>query len=316
MIEYAHIMSKQELSDFFSSIIDKEKSKKSKAVDLLVKNKEILLNDHFQFEQKQVDQYYLERRNLLEIRNHWRKKTCDGCGAKLKIVFDQFWGCPNYKDGSKKHRTFALNYEEYIIERLQNHHVRIDANWATTILRKNNLQPPATASDLLDFYEEFRMDDLREKYGYKKSKERISGYVRAKRKSLKEEKEIAAHLKKFFLKNNSQIGIRYKLSEQSERVAIVDLILSDDENVYIIEVKRSALDLNEEQLKLYQQLIQFTLRQANDNRICKALFIVYNYMTIYFPIDYKYLLFDNVKDVVSKNLIISHFNRNLFINGS
>lgn len=315
MIEYTHIMSNRELSDFFSSIIDKGKSKKSIAVDLLIRNKEKLLDDHFQFEQERVAQYYIERRNLLDLQSHWRKKTCPGCSTKMRIVFDQFWGCPNYKDESNTHKTFALNYDEYLIDRFKNHNVRIDANWVTTILRKNNLQPSVSATDLLDFFEGLGMDDLREKYGYKKSKERISGYVRAKKESIKEEKEITEHLKKFFLKSNTQTGIRYKLTDQIEKVAIVDLIVSTSKHVYVIEIKRSPLDLKEEQLKLYQQLIEHTLKQSKDNRICKSLFIVYNNIKIYYPIEFKYLLFESIKDIDSEKAILLEMNKSIFTNG-
>lgn len=310
MIEYANIMNQTELSDFFLSITKKSNAKKSKAAELLIKHKEKLLEDHFKLEQERVDQYYSERKKLQMLYKAWKNKKCDGCGASLRIVFDQFWGCPNYNDKSQKHRTFPLEYDDQINYRLQSHNVRVDANWATNILRQNNLNAFASASDLLNFYEENGLDDLREKYGYKKTKERISGYVKAKKESVKEEREIVEHLSRFFPKGISQTGIRYKRKDQNEKVAIVDLILSDEKVVYVIEIKRSVLDINEDQLILYQSLIDFTLKNVGDRRICKALFIIYNDIPIYFPTEYKYILYDHIKTLKTKELITRIFDKN------
>ena len=279
MIEYARIMTAQELRDFFASISRNYNDKKSKAWKCLLQNKNNLIDDYHKFEEQQVNIYYEEKEKLRKVRKYWDDKICDACGKKMKIVnsdYSDFWGCTNFRDSSHKHRTFPLNYNEYFFERWHSLKVRISSNWATDIIRQNNLQVLVKASDLLNFYNEFCLEDLREKYGYGNSLDRISGYVKAKKASSIEEKEITKHLSSLFSKSSEQRGIRYKLKEQKEKVAIVDLILSDDNEVNIIEIKRSVLDLKEEQLQLYHSLISFILTETNDTRICRSLFIVYN----------------------------------------
>ena len=194
--------------------------------------------------------------------------------------------------------------------------MRINANWATDIIRKNDLKSTVLASDLLRFYDNIGFEDLREKYGYRNSIDRISGYLKAKKESSKEEKEINQHLSKLFPKSSIQTGIKYKLKEQPEKVAIVDLILSNESTVNIVEIKRSRLDINGEQLKLYHSLITHILKSNNDNRICKSLFLVYNKMDYDFPNNDKYLLYDEIKNVFSLDIISTKFEENIYIYGS
>lgn len=319
MIEYARIMAVQELRDFFATISRNHNEKKSKAWELLLQNKDILIDDYHKFEQQRVDIYYEEKEELRNVKKFWDKKVCDSCGSKMKLVnsdYGDFWGCTNFREPSHKHRTFPLNYNEHFFNRWQNLNVRIDANWATNIIRQNNLQATVKATDLLNFYDEFCLEDLRGKYGYRNSRDRISGYVRAKKASSIEEKEITKHLSSIFKKSNKQIGIRYKLKDDKEKVAIIDLILSDDSEVNIIEIKRGVLDLKEGQLQLYHQLIAFILKETNDARICRSLFIVYNKDTFSYKPDCKYLLYEKIKNINNNAVIRKYFSECGYLNGS
>lgn len=319
MIEYARIMTVQELRDFFASISRNHNEKKSKAWECLLQNKNVLIDDYHKFEQQRVDIYYEEKLKLRNVKKSWDNKVCDTCCSKMKLVnsdYGDFWGCTNFRDPSHKHRTFPLNYDEYFFDRWQNLNVRIDANWATNIIRQNNLQATVKATDLLNFYDEFCLEDLREKYGYRNSKDRISGYVKAKKASSIEEKEITKHLSSIFKKSNEQRGVRYKLKDDKEKVAIIDLILSDDDEVNIIEIKRSVLDLKEEQLLLYHQLIAFLLNETNDVRVCRSLFIVYCKDTFSYKPDCKYLLYETIKNLNDHAVIRKHFDDCGYLNGS
>lgn len=315
MIEYARIMTVQELRDFFASILKNYNDKKSKAWECLLQNKNILIDNYYKLEQERVDIYYEEKQKLKNAKKSWDHKVCDTCGSKMKLVNSDFWGCANFRDSSHEHRTFPINYDEYFFDRWQNLNVRIDANWATNIIRQNSLQALVKATDLLNFYDEFCLEDLREKYGYRNSKDGISGYVKAKKASTLEEKEITKHLSSIFKKSNEQRGIRYKLKNEKEKVAIIDLILSDEEEVNIIEIKRSILDLKEKQLQLYHQLISFILKEKNDDRVCRSLFIVYNEDTFSYKPEYKYLLYEKIKTLNDKAVIRRHFDESGYLNG-
>lgn len=159
----------------------------------------------------------------------------------------------------------------------------------------------------MNFVDEIGLLDLREKYGYTCSKDRISGYVKAKKASLTEEKEISSLLSPFFPKAISQLGIRYKLTNEKETVAILDLLLSDETTVNLLEIKRSAYDLDEEQLRLYKSLVEFVLNKSNDSRKLTALFVVYNTTTLYFPIKTPFLFFDEIRKFKHKEIFLFAF---------
>lgn len=311
VIEYANIMTKEEFAGFFSSISRNYELKKIRAIDILNQNKDILIAAYQELEEAQVQKYHEEFKALRHLKNLWEEKTCDICGSKLRLVeyeYGTFWGCPNFRDKSQKHRTFPADYDDVVIEKYANLGVRIKVTWVTDILRKHSLNGRITASDLLHFFENVcYLEDLREKYGYKKSTESISGYTKAKKHSSKEEKEIIQHLTKLFPKASSQTGIRYKLEGATEKVAIIDLILSDDDSVNVIEIKRGALDIREDQLQLYHSLISFILKKSIDARICRSLFVVYNKEEFGFIIPYKYLVYGEIKAINSKDTILLQF---------
>lgn len=86
MIEYAKIMTKEELSDFFSSISKRQRRKKLNANNVLSENKDKLIADYYELEKSQMEEYYVEKRRLLELRELWYQKKCDVCDSKLRLV--------------------------------------------------------------------------------------------------------------------------------------------------------------------------------------------------------------------------------------
>jgi len=319
MIEYAKIMESSELKEFFDSIKKLSESKKTVAENYFYDNQDLFVKAYYEYEEIQINEYHKQKNEINQLYECWQKKICYGCNSKLRLIdsdYGKFWGCTNFRDKSKEHKNFSLNYEEIHSSRKKGVKVRIYAHWATEILKKTNSTNKIKASQLLRLYEEIGMDDLRVKYGYKKTIKSISGYVTAKRNSFKEEVEIIENLSKYFPKHKSQLGIRYKLeSDIVERVAIIDLILSDTKDVFVIEIKRSVYDLKQEQLQLYFDLMDYVMNDVNDERNCKALFVVYNKETYSFPNDEKYILYEHLKNIDSKKYIKSLFNENAEING-
>jgi ssDNA-binding Zn-finger/Zn-ribbon topoisomerase 1 len=240
-------MTKEELNEFYQSIIDRNSKNKTKAITLLETRKEDVIKLYHEYEAKRIEEYHSRLHELNQITEAWKNKKCIVCGANLRKIssdYGTFWGCPNYKDG-RKHTTFPSNYEEILETREEYTKIRIRGNWSTDLTRDLHLPPFVKASDMLNFLERNGLEDLRSKYGYKKSTETIGGYVIAKKASRQEEKEIENFLRPFFQTLLSQVGIRYKLVGQQEKVAIIDLIASNTNNVYIIEVKRESLQIKE-----------------------------------------------------------------------
>lgn len=317
MIEYAKIMEPTELKEFFDSIKKLSESKKTIADNYFYDNQDLFTEAYCEYEQIQIDEFENRKNELNRLYECWQAKTCFGCNSKLSLIdsdYGKFWGCPNFRDKSKEHKNFNLNHEEIHASRKKGIKVRINAHRATDIIKSTNSENMLKASQLLRLYEKNGFDDLRAKYGYKKTIKSISGYVTAKRNSFKEELEIIEQLSKYFPKSNSQLGIRYKLKSDIEKVAILDFILSDNKDVYVIEIKRSVYDIKAEQLQLYYELMDYIMNNAEDKRNCKALFIVYNKETYSFSSDENFLLYEAVKNIDSKQYLKTLFDENVTIN--
>ena len=118
-------------------------------------------------------------------------------------------------------------------------------------------------------------------------------------------------MSKHFPKSNSQLGIRYKLKDNIEKVAIIDFVLSDNKNVYIIEIKRSNNYLKAEQLRLYYELMNYIMNCVEDERNRKGLFIVYNKeSSVFLGGNEKYILYKDLKKINTKEYLKLFFDQN------
>jgi hypothetical protein len=161
------------------------------------------------------------------------------------------------------------------------------------------------------FYASEGLEDLREKYGYKNSMESISGFVSANLNSKKEEIEIKDFLKQFFNKTSYQVYVKFKRKEESEKVRIIDLIVSDEETVYLIEIKRHNFYINEEQLELYYELVDYLMKTRNDIRELKSLFIVNEFYENTFN-QVKCVQFESLKLKNKKVEILTELNSQIY----
>lgn len=309
MIEYVEIMTQGDLDKFFGSILKKNTLNKSQAIDYLKLNEETVIKEYECYKTKCVEEYYAQKKEIAALQEAWSKKTCAVCSSKLRIVdwdYGSFWGCPKFSDG-RVHTKFSEDYESQLAAKWSNCYVRVKSYWLTDIIKLLKLPQYIKATDLLNFYESIGLEDLREKYGYKNTKESIGGRAKAKQASLQEEREITNFLNPFFKKTQKQLGIRYKLATQKESVAILDLIVSDEETVNIIEIKRTILDVVDGQLELYKSLISFVLNSKEDRRKIVAVFIVYDDIKIYFTIDTPFVAFNSIKQLQTKDEILNQF---------
>lgn len=251
----------------------------------------------------------VKKKEIATLEKAWRAKICAVCSSKLRVVdweFGSFWGCPKFRDGLL-HSKFPLNFEEQLAIKKSNCYVRVKSYWLTDIMKKLNLPEYVKATDLLQFYNSIGFEDLREKYGYKNTKETIGGRAKAKKESMAEENEITDYLSPFFKKSQKQLGIRYKLVDQKESVAIIDLVVSDDDTVNIVEIKRTVLDVVDGQIELYKSLINFIMNTSKDKRRLSAVFIVYSTVVTYYTIDVPYITYDGIKRLKSKASILNEF---------
>lgn len=318
LIDYAEPMKRKEIQAFYQSLIKLNESKQNAADVYFHKNKNLLINAYYEYEEVQIMNYQTQKRELLAQKELWSKKICGGCGSKLRLVdssYGKFWGCPGFRDKSVEHITFPTNYGEIFASRYKNVKVRINAHWATDIIRMTNSSKNLKAAQLVRLYGEEGMEDLRKKYGYKSTLKSISGYVTAKKNSFREESEITNALSEFFPKSKTQLGIRYRLKDEYEKVAIIDFVLSDDQVVYLIEIKRRIYDIQIEQLELYFALMDYIMKEADDDRDCKGILMVYSEETYGFTIDEKYIAFESVRNKASKLALKSIFNKNAEIMG-
>ena len=58
-----------------------------------------------------------------------------------------------------------------------------------------------------------------------------------------------------FKKLHKQYYIEYKKTNEAEKGAILDILLSNEKKVYVVEIKRFLMYANDEQLDLYFNLI-------------------------------------------------------------
>lgn len=277
-IEYANIMAPDELNQYLAHFINRNKRNKTKASEFLESVEQEVINSYYKHEETCVKTYNDRSKALTHEIKCWKEKKCVLCDSKLRKItgeFGQFWGCPNFKDG-RTHKRFSLDYVVILSHKESYTKIKIGVHWATELLKDLNCPEFIKASDLLSFFEKCGLQDLRSKYEGKVSLQGISSYPLAKAASRKEEKEIIDTLRPLFEKVVSQLGIKYKKRGNKEKVAIIDLIVSTPDLVFVLEIKRGPLDINEDQLALYHQLVTSALNQQNDARLCIGVFIVCN----------------------------------------
>lgn len=299
--EYVKPMSEVEKSDCFNKFSQANKNKSSQAFQFLSSIENKLVAQYEKVDQNIFDNYKKDVKEYYDKLKAWETKTCQGCKSKLNKIngdFGDFWGCPNFRNKEVIHSKFSLNHEEYLNSQKNNIKPRIHKDWATDIKKELQLPSNITATNIIDFLEYIGCEDLRAKYNYKTTKESISGFVNANKDSKKEEKEVYEKLEqKNFKKLHKQYYIKYKKTNESEKVAILDILLSNENKVYIIEIKRFLMYANDEQLDLYFNLISHMLREKKDNREVKPLFCISNkeeYDLNYYQPKHKFIYADEI----------------------
>ncbi|MBO9574066.1 MAG: hypothetical protein J7497_17900, partial [Chitinophagaceae bacterium] len=81
-------------------------------------------------------------------------------------------------------------------------------------------------------------------------------------------------------------------------VRVINLIASDNDSVYIIEIKRESLQIKEDQLELYLAILRFIKNQKNDVRNYRAVPVVYTRHPYdnYSWLSMKFVSFEDIKN--------------------
>jgi hypothetical protein len=308
--EYVEILTKNEVDDFIKFISLKNNSSNSEN-KYLTKNKKALVKEYNLYENEIINVFTNQLKDYEKELKRWNEKTCV-CGKKLKYIDGyKFWGCTDYENNKKEHITFKHNQQEFFDYRFNNIKVRLSAHWCTDIIKKLNLVGKIKAKELLLFYISLNLEDLRKKYGYKSTIKSISAYVIANRESKREELEIQEFLKPHFDKVIHQVYVRYKEKESIEKIKIFDLIVSDKKQVYLIEIKRHNIYIDEEQLELYFELLSHLMKTNNDKRSLKSLFVVNEFYESSYNFN-NCIVFEDIKKLKSKAQILKKFDTRIY----
>ena len=293
-------MSSEEKKSLISYFKNKNETQNSKSSKLMNDNKNLFINSYLNYNMKVISERDKRLHEINKKIDLWNKKECV-CGKPMRFVDGYgFWGCTDYMNKEKEHSNFnsstadnLSNQFDYCLK------VRVNKDWATEIIRENNFRGKIKAKQLILFYKSIGLEDLRVKYGYKSTIESISSYVNANEESKKEENEITDFMANIFGIINSQLALKYKIQGEKEKTCIIDLIVSDDEDVFLIEVKRNTMNVDDNQLSLYYELIRKIMDVSNDKRELTPLFIISNLDGYDDPNEY--FFFENFDDITDKS---------------
>lgn len=316
IIEHASFMNQKELDAFYNNLSEKAELQKQSSSKILLSNQDKLINAHKQHEDEAIQQFHTAYSKLMIRKRSWDEKTCSACNGNLELVdsdYGEFWGCVNFRNKAIKHDSFNIQYEDHFKEDLKNTKVRIDSNWLTEIIKGLDLRGKIRASELLSFYDAIGLEDLRSKYGFSNTSESISGYVRAKLASRTEECEIENNLSLLFSELKSQLAIKYRLKGEKEKIAILDMVIADKKEVFIIEIKRNVHNIDCNQVKLYYELVDHILTKKNDKRSRYATFLIFNKLdyTPYLP-PAPHVIWNSISNLANRDFILKELRQQAF----
>ncbi|PPK83804.1 hypothetical protein CLV84_4324 [Neolewinella xylanilytica] len=238
------------------------------------------------------------------------EQICDKCGAKIERTtgpYGDYLICPNYHYG-EGHSKLSYSYinDEYIQRLHNNCHVRIRSNWLFQIRQIVDVPESAKASHLLQYLLVNGYEDLRLKYGYRETNKTIGGFVLASSNANETELKTCDILESHFDTVIHQLGIKYKLNEGSKmEYRFIDILASNEQAVYIIEVKRDAMFFDDNQISLYYNLVKHAMAERHDNRRLYPVFVVQedpSYLKKYNE-SVNYLALDNLKTWLTRHTI-------------
>lgn len=280
----ARLMTKSEIADFFNRIRNLKSSKELKAHEFFEQNKSKIIDEYKKHLESKIDENNIEKEKLEHEKNMFEKKVCVKCGSMMRLINGSFWGCPNFRDvdNGVKHSTYSANKDEYYymyenkVEYLYG--LKIKTTWASDIIKSVEGKGIITPLLLVRLLEDEGYRDMREYSNRSSSKHALSGWVTANENSKISEKEVLEYFKSVFDTCVYQVGIKYNFANDREKIGFIDLIASDELDVFIIEVKNNSCDVKENQLENYHKAIKHIMNKSKDKRNVYSIHVVYGFM--------------------------------------
>jgi RNase P subunit RPR2 len=119
---------------------------------------------------------------------------------------------------------------------------------------------------LIDYMHSIGLEDLRMKYTGVAIKDHYRGRDVAGRNAMRDEAILAELMKPLYrVKTQAHIGFKVE-GETKDRVCHPDVIAGSTETVYLLEMKKSALDINAEQLAKYHGVMRVLIAKSKQPR--------------------------------------------------
>jgi ssDNA-binding Zn-finger/Zn-ribbon topoisomerase 1 len=266
----AKMATEQEKNNFFEYIYQKPKDFSTTWVS---KNADKIIFDHADYinrftqdkiskHQEQVAEIEANNNRFEAIRDGYHD-NCEFCGAALKYVHTyNFVGCSNYRDTRySKHTTLNLRPHSAL-------DLTVPKNYLSQIKKKNNYPKEVKVSDI---YELLIMRGIELHSDVDGDSFRKGANNQQKAKA--QEKMIADQIRSTGWKVSEQPMFFYTLDGDKQRICFPDLLVSNHEVVYVVDIKKSIQQADMYKLDLYEEIIRFIQVKTGDKRDTKSVHI-------------------------------------------
>ena len=229
-------------------------------------------NDYYQNQYTKQKKNHFEKIKDEETKNKKIDKLKNGgieyciCGSELRYIQSHdFVGCKDFSNKRKKH-TY-LNYSTWHTEN-PFEEPTISKNYLSDICKEINEKHKIKiqASNLFEFLDLHQIPIWTDGITREKFKIGVDAHALSKKRELM--------IKSILEQNNIRFGyqkkIMYKIKDGVKTHAIPDFIAVKDDNIYIIEQKKHAVNISEYQVQLYKDLINF----MHPNKNVQIVFVI------------------------------------------
>jgi hypothetical protein len=279
------LMTTEEVANFKTKVYGSGSEKKQLSSDYCAKNINDIIQKHKDYKDIHLNNAYeksvnwtLSNNEKIKENNKIVNDVKNGikhfciCGSELRFVSNfNFVGCSNWNNQNQKHISFNERQINNVIE--YNDFIST-YEFSTTYLNdfKKHYKMDFIMSSILYEYlfEVYKQNCYCKNLNYNN----YQNGVNSQKESKKQELIIKSICLNKFKKVVDQLHFSLKIDNKFS-VRIFDLVCSNDDYIYILEIKKHK-DLQDVlKLNLYQDILKQYLTQINDTRPVKSYTIVY-----------------------------------------
>lgn len=268
-IIYARKATDKEVYDFRAFLYQKSLEEKETDLRSISENKDLLIKCYHDKENEYLDDD-LSKRCLEQEAKYMKFNQLCLCGSKLKIINNSFWGCPNYLKGKREEHKNYMSWSDISFRS------KVLDNYLVDIIRNNNLKGKLHAKSLLTFYLEQGLPDLKDKHTIKDSITSLDTFKRVGKIAKEFEERCVLMLQELYPSVLPQFPIKYKLVGEKDKFCFIDILCSNDTDVIIYECKTNEWNENSEQIKLYEELVSFIIKDKKINKKLSTKYLIQN----------------------------------------